>query len=90
MAMPLSNAHKSRMKSPGKQQVTWLLLTEELPVNTGVTLVVHVLFSVHVERKRKLPASRVGAQFDHQGATDSTWLPKFGRVWDNQRRLHSK
>ena len=45
---------------------------------------------VEIERKRKLPASRVGANFDHQGASSTTWLPSFGRVWNNQRRLNSR
>ncbi len=46
--------------------------------------------TVTAEEKRKLPAGRVGAKFDHKQSTCDTWLPMFGRVWDSQRRLHSK
>ncbi|XP_052817392.1 centrosomal AT-AC splicing factor-like [Mya arenaria] len=45
---------------------------------------------LHQEKRAKLPAMRVGANFDHQGTADTSWLPSFGRVWSKGRRLQSK
>lgn len=42
------------------------------------------------EKKKKLPACRVGAKFDHKTPTSSQWLPSFGRVWNHGRRQQSK
>ncbi|XP_041378189.1 centrosomal AT-AC splicing factor-like [Gigantopelta aegis] len=42
------------------------------------------------ESKRKLPATRVGAQFDRNTKSELDWLPSFGGVWNKGRRLHSK
>ncbi|KAJ8316104.1 hypothetical protein KUTeg_006118, partial [Tegillarca granosa] len=49
-------------------------------------------FKRHVEqeKKKKLPACRVGAKFDHKTPTSSQWLPSFGRVWNHGRRQQSK
>lgn len=45
---------------------------------------------VEREKKKKLPANRVGAKFDHQQSTDQAWLPSFGRVWSTGGRQQSK
>lgn len=45
---------------------------------------------VEREKKKKLPANRVGAKFDHQQSTDQAWLPSFGRVWSKGGRQQSK
>ncbi|KAJ8267057.1 hypothetical protein GJAV_G00137810 [Gymnothorax javanicus] len=42
------------------------------------------------EKLRKLPANRVGANFDHSSHTDANWLPSFGRVWNSGRRWQSR
>ncbi|MBN3318016.1 CCD84 protein, partial [Atractosteus spatula] len=42
------------------------------------------------EKLRKLPAHRVGANFDHSSQTDAGWLPSFGRVWNSGRRWQSR
>ncbi|XP_068166330.1 centrosomal AT-AC splicing factor [Antennarius striatus] len=42
------------------------------------------------EKLRKLPPSRVGANFDHSSHTDANWLPSFGRVWNSGRRWQSR
>lgn len=42
------------------------------------------------EKLRKLPANRVGANFDHSSQTDANWLPSFGRVWNSGRRWQSR
>ncbi|KPP77054.1 coiled-coil domain-containing protein 84-like [Scleropages formosus] len=42
------------------------------------------------EKLRKLPAHRVGANFDHTSQTDANWLPSFGRVWNSGRRWQSR
>ncbi|XP_070201966.1 centrosomal AT-AC splicing factor-like [Littorina saxatilis] len=41
-------------------------------------------------QKQKLPACRVGAEFNRTVNTTTQWLPAFGRVWSNGRRLGSK
>ncbi|XP_046578420.1 uncharacterized protein LOC124286122 isoform X2 [Haliotis rubra] len=49
-------------------------------------------YNKHLERekKKKLPANRVGAKFDHKSQTSASWLPSFGGVWHQGRRLNSK
>ncbi|XP_043936872.1 centrosomal AT-AC splicing factor isoform X1 [Protopterus annectens] len=49
-------------------------------------------FAKHREKEKlkKLPAHRVGANFDHTTQTDEMWLPSFGRVWNNGRRWQSR
>ncbi|NXX51215.1 CCD84 protein, partial [Tricholaema leucomelas] len=42
------------------------------------------------QRLRKLPAERVGANFDHASQTGDSWLPSFGRVWNHGRRWQSR
>ncbi|NWH68948.1 CCD84 protein, partial [Geococcyx californianus] len=42
------------------------------------------------EKLRKLPAGRVGANFDHTSQTSKSWLPSFGRVWNHGRRWQSR
>ncbi|NXR15247.1 CCD84 protein, partial [Semnornis frantzii] len=42
------------------------------------------------QRLRKLPAERVGANFDHTSQTGDSWLPSFGRVWNHGRRWQSR
>ncbi|XP_037536184.1 coiled-coil domain-containing protein 84 [Nematolebias whitei] len=42
------------------------------------------------EKLRKLPPTRVGANFDHSSQTDANWLPSFGRVWNSGRRWQSR
>ncbi|XP_076867192.1 centrosomal AT-AC splicing factor isoform X2 [Brachyhypopomus gauderio] len=42
------------------------------------------------EKLKKLPANRVGANFDHGSNTDADWLPSFGRVWNSGRRWQSR
>lgn len=51
---------------------------------------VHSVLVVEREKKKKLPANRVGAKFDHQQSTDQAWLPSFGRVWSKGGRQQSK
>ncbi|PKU39276.1 coiled-coil domain-containing protein 84 [Limosa lapponica baueri] len=49
--------------------------------------------NVHTEEKqklKKLPAERVGANFDHTCQTGESWLPSFGRVWNHGRRWQSR
>ncbi|XP_018610670.1 centrosomal AT-AC splicing factor isoform X2 [Scleropages formosus] len=52
----------------------------------------HQEFLKHKEQEklRKLPAHRVGANFDHTSQTDANWLPSFGRVWNSGRRWQSR
>ncbi|MGH0129772.1 UNVERIFIED_CONTAM: hypothetical protein FKN15_059456 [Acipenser sinensis] len=52
----------------------------------------HEEFLKHKEQEklRKLPANRVGANFDHASQTDAGWLPSFGRVWNSGRRWQSR
>lgn len=49
-------------------------------------------FLKHKEQQKlkKLPANRVGANFDHSSDTSEDWLPSFGRVWNSGRRWHSR
>lgn len=49
-------------------------------------------FLKHKEQQKlkKLPANRVGANFDHGSHTDADWLPSFGRVWNSGRRWQSR
>ncbi|NXM75627.1 CCD84 protein, partial [Serilophus lunatus] len=42
------------------------------------------------QKLKKLPAGRVGANFDHTSQTSSSWLPSFGRVWNHGRRWQSR
>ncbi|XP_007905486.2 coiled-coil domain-containing protein 84 [Callorhinchus milii] len=42
------------------------------------------------EKLRKLPPNRVGANFNHTSETDDSWLPSFGRVWNDGRRWQSR
>ncbi|NXC20596.1 CCD84 protein, partial [Corythaeola cristata] len=42
------------------------------------------------QKLRKLPAERVGANFDHTSQTGDSWLPSFGRVWNHGRRWQSR
>ncbi|CAL1540732.1 unnamed protein product [Lymnaea stagnalis] len=42
-----------------------------------------------LEKKRQLPACRVGAKFDHTTDQSDTWLPDFGGVWSHGRRTNS-
>ncbi|XP_025913690.1 coiled-coil domain-containing protein 84, partial [Apteryx rowi] len=42
------------------------------------------------QKLRKLPADRVGANFDHTSQTGDSWLPSFGRVWNHGRRWQSR
>uniref|UniRef100_A0A8C5Q1A6 Centrosomal AT-AC splicing factor n=1 Tax=Leptobrachium leishanense TaxID=445787 RepID=A0A8C5Q1A6_9ANUR len=52
----------------------------------------HADFLKHQEmmKLKKLPANRVGANFDHSSQTDEGWLPSFGRVWNSGRRWQSR
>ncbi|XP_025030961.1 coiled-coil domain-containing protein 84 isoform X1 [Python bivittatus] len=34
------------------------------------------------QKLKKLPPNRVGANFDHSSQTGDSWLPSFGRVWN--------
>ncbi|XP_053726834.1 coiled-coil domain-containing protein 84 [Synchiropus splendidus] len=43
-----------------------------------------------LEKSKKLPPNRVGANFDHSSNTDANWLPSFGRVWNSGRRWQSR
>ncbi|KAK6173462.1 hypothetical protein SNE40_016907 [Patella caerulea] len=43
-----------------------------------------------LEKKKKLPENRVGANFDRHSVVSASWLPSFGGVWSNQRRLNYK
>ncbi|XP_072774334.1 centrosomal AT-AC splicing factor isoform X2 [Taeniopygia guttata] len=49
-------------------------------------------FLKHKEKQKlkKLPAERVGANFDHTSQTSDSWLPSFGRVWNHGRRWQSR
>ncbi|XP_021231415.1 coiled-coil domain-containing protein 84 isoform X2 [Numida meleagris] len=42
------------------------------------------------QKLKKLPAERVGANFDHASQTGDSWLPSFGRVWNHGRRWQSR
>ncbi|NWU71645.1 CCD84 protein, partial [Pterocles burchelli] len=42
------------------------------------------------QKLKKLPAERVGANFDHASETGDGWLPSFGRVWNHGRRWQSR
>ncbi|NXS97199.1 CCD84 protein, partial [Jacana jacana] len=42
------------------------------------------------QKLKKLPAERVGANFDHSCLTGESWLPSFGRVWNHGRRWQSR
>ncbi|KAM6334349.1 centrosomal AT-AC splicing factor isoform 2-T2 [Alca torda] len=42
------------------------------------------------QKLKKLPAERVGANFDHTSQTGESWLPSFGRVWNHGRRWQSR
>ncbi|KAM6400410.1 centrosomal AT-AC splicing factor [Rhynochetos jubatus] len=42
------------------------------------------------QKLKKLPAGRVGANFDHASETGASWLPSFGRVWNHGRRWQSR
>lgn len=42
------------------------------------------------EKKKHLNPKRVGVNFDHNAKTSANWLPLFGRVWNNSRRLQSR
>ncbi|NWX39863.1 CCD84 protein, partial [Steatornis caripensis] len=42
------------------------------------------------QKLKKLPAERVGANFDHTSQTGNGWLPSFGRVWNHGRRWQSR
>ncbi|XP_074972291.1 centrosomal AT-AC splicing factor isoform X3 [Phalacrocorax aristotelis] len=42
------------------------------------------------QKLKKLPAGRVGANFDHTSQTGDGWLPSFGRVWNHGRRWQSR
>ncbi|XP_026719646.1 coiled-coil domain-containing protein 84 isoform X2 [Athene cunicularia] len=42
------------------------------------------------QKLKKLPAERVGANFDHTSQTGDNWLPSFGRVWNHGRRWQSR
>ncbi|NXN23402.1 CCD84 protein, partial [Nycticryphes semicollaris] len=42
------------------------------------------------QKLKKLPAERVGANFDHTCLTSENWLPSFGRVWNHGRRWQSR
>ncbi|KAM9255707.1 LOW QUALITY PROTEIN: centrosomal AT-AC splicing factor [Cariama cristata] len=42
------------------------------------------------QKLKKLPAERVGANFDHTSQTADSWLPSFGRVWNHGRRWQSR
>ncbi|XP_040390388.1 centrosomal AT-AC splicing factor isoform X1 [Cygnus olor] len=42
------------------------------------------------QKLKKLPADRVGANFDHTSQTGDSWLPSFGRVWNHGRRWQSR
>jgi hypothetical protein len=45
-------------------------------------------FAVLHNRRSKLPATRVGAKFDHTEEVSANWLPTFGRVWNKNRKSH--
>ncbi|XP_061184879.1 centrosomal AT-AC splicing factor-like [Saccostrea echinata] len=69
----------------------WLLSSNEESTNNEIGPTEET-FKAHLERekKKKLPANRVGANFDHQQNTDQSWLPSFGRVWSKGGRQQSK
>ena len=45
---------------------------------------------VKAERKRKLPANRVGAKLDRRDVAGSDWLPLFGHVWSSSARTQQR
>lgn len=49
-----------------------------------------MFFLEEKQKLRKLPAERVGANFDHTSQTGDSWLPSFGRVWNHGRRWQSR
>ncbi|XP_075298707.1 centrosomal AT-AC splicing factor isoform X2 [Opisthocomus hoazin] len=49
-----------------------------------------ILFLEEKQKLKKLPAERVGANFDHTSQTGDSWLPSFGRVWNHGRRWQSR
>ncbi|GFN74997.1 coiled-coil domain-containing protein 84-like [Plakobranchus ocellatus] len=42
-----------------------------------------------LEKKAKLPATRVGARFDRSTDQSDSWMPSFGGVWHHTRRTDS-
>lgn len=52
--------------------------------------VVPISVTEEQQKLKKLPANRVGANFDHSSHTDANWLPSFGRVWNSGRRWQSR
>ncbi|GFS16288.1 coiled-coil domain-containing protein 84-like [Elysia marginata] len=42
-----------------------------------------------LEKKAKLPATRVGAKFDRKADQSESWMPSFGGVWHHSRRTDS-
>ncbi|KAK3785471.1 hypothetical protein RRG08_048607 [Elysia crispata] len=43
-----------------------------------------------LEKKAKLPATRVGANFDRSADESDSWMPSFGGVWHHSRRSDSQ
>lgn len=54
-----------------------------------VTIMNMYFIAVECERKRKLPAGRVGANFSETGV-DANWMPSFGRVWSKNTRKNQR
>ncbi|KAK7471477.1 hypothetical protein BaRGS_00035871 [Batillaria attramentaria] len=94
-----SSLHLKRREEDGDESVgnvftratpPWLL--DEADDGSGEIGPTMEEFRKHLERekKRKLPAGRVGAKFNHKAETAAEWLPSFGRVWNHGRRLNSQ
>ena len=48
------------------------------------------MFLVALQKKLKLPSTRVGAKFDRHSSSAANWLPSFGRVWSKNCRTHNR
>uniref|UniRef100_A0A8C8RW29 Coiled-coil domain containing 84 n=1 Tax=Pelusios castaneus TaxID=367368 RepID=A0A8C8RW29_9SAUR len=69
----------------------WLMQDEETFGSTQQIGPSYEEFLKEKEKKqKKLPAARVGANFDHTSETSEGWLPSFGRVWNHGRRWQSR
>ncbi|XP_042330365.1 centrosomal AT-AC splicing factor [Sceloporus undulatus] len=70
----------------------WLMEEEEKEAGQGQIGPSYEEFLKEKEKQKlkKLPANRVGANFDHTSETGEGWLPSFGRVWNHGRRWQSR
>ncbi|KAM9369912.1 centrosomal AT-AC splicing factor [Phaethornis superciliosus] len=68
----------------------WLMEEEDGPIQQIGPSYEEFLKQKEKQKLKKLPAERVGANFDHTSQTGDSWLPSFGRVWNHGRRWQSR